>query len=138
MNPAFKAALVNDTRVVSHALAGNLFVHRYSILGTSCVIYSVYESDPKAYGLESGHSSFMTLKGHGPCGAVMSRKLPREIEAIKGPSRERSEACQAFWTKLAEMCILAIYEAYPESRDGKVDMGRGEVEVYDTPGHGRE
>lgn len=106
---------------------GGLVVYKASIAPTGRLVYTVYE--PSSYC--GPHSTLFTIND---CvhGAVTSRRLPKEIDAIPVRvagkwNQARFDAIDVWRAGLREECYAAIVSAYPEAADGA--RREGEIEL---------
>jgi hypothetical protein len=113
-----KRNYVSDWRTV-----GSVYVHRYSILSTDCVVYAAYER-------LAGHSSMTTHPALGVwIGEIHSRPLSANVDALPvGPAR--FAACDAFRAANDVESYKAILAVYPEAASGKRRVGMGQIEMW--------
>lgn len=106
------------------------YVSRYTICTTTTVIYEAAE-DAQPFDSHSYYPSLGRLDGRW-YGTVTSRRLPDELEAMKGGSPERIAAVREFQNARQEEAYAAILAAFPETMTGK--RRSGEISMtWDTP-----
>jgi hypothetical protein len=67
---------------------------------------------------------------NGACwGQLGTRQIPAEVEAMKGGSDERAEACRAWRKAQHELADAAIVEAFPELTGCHVNV-LGQMSIY--------
>lgn len=101
---------------------GDKLVHKYSIAGTSVVVFTVYEPS----GLFGMHSSKTSHEGAW-LGAMASRDLPASIDALKPFSDERYQWAKTWRESIEVECYALILLAYPEANGGT--RRHGEIEI---------
>lgn len=112
------------TRVNDWNQVGTVWVHRYSILTTNCVVYAAYEASEGGAASRT-HSSLMSHGGTW-LGELTSRRLPDAVEALKGTVRY--DACDAFRAANRTEAYAAIVAAFPEAAEGT--RRDGQIEVW--------
>lgn len=105
-------------------------VNRIGIIGTDCIVYSVWEPSS----LAGKHSSVTTNPFGEWVGEVSTREHPPEIKSMpvktaNGEYCEKRFAAIDAWRKgLYETCRMAIVAAFPEAAAGKLISG--EIELW--------
>jgi hypothetical protein len=100
--------------------ANGFTVQKYTIIGTSHVVYDVWE-------YYDGHSTMRSQDGGCWLGRLGTRKLTPDLDALPAWSQERSDAVGAFHDHQYEQAYVAIVETFPEAAAGRRQMGSIEV-----------
>lgn len=95
-------------------LANGLIVDSYHIIGTSAMVYAVWES-------YAGHSTYRHSDEGVKMGRVGSRELPADLNALRGEARY--SAVDAWHAAQYAEAYAAILEVYPEAAPGHRSMG---------------
>ncbi len=107
---------------------GRFVVCRYTIIGTSSVVYNVWE--PEVRGV-CEHSSLSFIEGElhdsrgqrnrsTQWGRLGTRQLPANLEAMKPMSDERMIAVDAYHELQHDFAVELIRPVYPEAIDHRI------------------
>ena len=100
-------------------------VERTRIIGTNAVAFSVWEPTSGPMGEHSTKTTFDEV-WHGRVG---TRRLTKELDAMKPGSVERINAVQAFQNAQYEEAYADIIAAHPEAAGGYRSMGEITITV---------
>lgn len=100
-------------------------IQRTPIIGTTCVIFSVWEKGQ----ITGTHSTITTINGEW-YGRVGTERLPADLDALPAYSNERAAAVRAWQLRRYERAydIIAHSEYGHEAMNGRYSMGQ--VEIY--------
>jgi hypothetical protein len=116
------ATFMNTTRKV-----GDKIVSRSKVFGDNKWVFSAWEPSS----LMGNHHSIMSFKDESGktlwYGQVTARRIPAEVEAMKGGSDERIAACDLHRAGLKKEAYDAIVQAFPEAATGEVDSLTGDI-----------
>lgn len=91
-------------------LENGMIAHRYNILGTTIVCYVVYESS-RPFGM---HSSITHHRQYGWLGDIVTRPLPKDLDALTPRSLERATKVRAYYAAQELETERLIRQAFPD------------------------
>lgn len=103
----------------------SVIVARIPIIGTKTIVFNAYEPTNMS---RHEHSTITTINGKW-YGTIGSRTLPKDLDALKPMSDERSRKVGVFHEKNYQEAYKQIIKAFPEAKGGHPSMG--ELVTYD-------
>jgi hypothetical protein len=95
-------------------LGNGIIAHRYSIIGTACVAYAVYQKSVNPWPQYSSVLGQHDLYPDCWLADITSRRLPADIDSIPVDLEERYEAIHLFHLHLERVAESYIRQAFPQ------------------------